>query len=80
MATVLGLESTDMMQPQLGQSPVGPFFRICSIFCPCFSFGQEHFWVLNFEMSGWPHPLTGGRAYLLEVFSTDFISLFSVHF
>ena len=32
-------------------------------------------WVINFEMGGWPHPLTGGRAYLLEVISTSSISL-----
>ena len=28
----------------------------------------------NFEMGGWPHPLTGGCAYLLEIVSTDSIS------
>jgi hypothetical protein len=43
-------------------------------FCFYLSFGQEHFWVKNFEMCGWPHPSTGGHAYLLKVVSTGSIS------
>ena len=31
----------DRMDPQVGQSPDGPSFSLCSIFCPCSSFGQE---------------------------------------
>ena len=72
--TVLGLVYADVLGPQVGQSPVGPSFSLCSIFCPCSSFGQEHFWVKNFEMGGWPHPSTQGHAYLLEVVSTGSIS------
>jgi hypothetical protein len=48
-------------------------------FCPCSSFGQEHFWVKNCEICGWPHPPTRDCAYLLEVVSTGSISPFSVH-
>jgi hypothetical protein len=43
-------------------------------FCPCLSFGQEHFWVKNIEMAGWPHPLTGDLFSLLEMVSTSSIS------
>ena len=71
---MLGLVSADIIDPQMGQSQVGPSFSLCSIFCPCSSFGQEHFWVINFEMGEWPHPSTGGHAYLLEVVSTGSIS------
>jgi hypothetical protein len=49
-------------------------------FSPCSSFGQEHFWVKNFEMSGWPCPLTRDCAYLLEVVSTGSNSPFLVPF
>ena len=38
------------------------------------SSGQKYFWVNNFEMGVWPHPLTGGCAHLLEAFSTGSIS------
>ena len=51
------------------QSFNGLSFSLCSIFCSCLSFGQEHFWVKIFEMGGWPHPSTGGLAYLLRVAS-----------
>ena len=44
--------------PQVGQSPDGPSFSLCFIFCPC-SFGQEHFWVKNFEIVGQSHPQLG---------------------
>ena len=44
------------------------------MFCLCLSFEQEHFWVNNFENGEWPHPSTGGCAYLLEVVSIDSIS------
>ena len=51
-----------------------PFVQSLFQFFPCLSFGQEHFWVKNFEMHGWPHPSTGGCAYPLEVVSTSCIS------
>ena len=59
------------MDSQVGQYLDGPSFSFCSSFCPCSSFGQEHFWVKNFEMGGWPQSSIGGCAYLLEVVSTD---------
>ena len=49
-------------------------FFFLSFFCPCFSLGQEHFWVENFEMGMWPLPTAGGHACLLEVVSTGSIS------
>jgi hypothetical protein len=52
-----------------GQSPDGSSFNLCFIFCPCSSFGQEHFWVQNFEVGGWSHPSSRVHAYLLEVVS-----------
>jgi hypothetical protein len=45
-------------------------------FCTCLSFGQEHFWVNNFEMGGWPHPSTRGCAYLLEMVLSPLCSVF----
>jgi hypothetical protein len=69
-----GLVSADGMDPQVRQSLDGLSFSLCSIFYPCLSFEQGHFWVENFEMCGWPHPSTGGCAYLLEVVSTGCIS------
>jgi len=48
----------------LGEAVSVPFF------CLCLSFGQEHFWVKNFEISGWPYPSTGVCAFLLKVVST----------
>ena len=30
------------------------YFSLCSIFFPCSSFGQEYFWVINFEMGRGP--------------------------
>jgi hypothetical protein len=39
------------------------------------SFTQEHFWVKNFEICGWPHPTTRSSAYLLNVVFTGCISL-----
>jgi hypothetical protein len=48
-ATVLGLVSADRMDPQVELSLVGPSFSLHSIFCPCSSFAQEHFWVKSFE-------------------------------
>jgi hypothetical protein len=62
------------MDRQVGQSSYGASFSLCSIFCPCLSFAQEHFWVKYFYMGGWPHPSTEGRAYLLKVVYTDSIS------
>jgi len=50
------------------------------IFGPCSFFGKQHFWVKNFERGGWPHPLTRGHAYLLEVVSTGSISPILAHF
>jgi hypothetical protein len=70
----LGLVSADKMDHQVGQSPDGLFFSLCSIPPPHSSFGWKHFWVKNFEMVGWPHPLTGDYAYLLVVVSTGSIS------
>ena len=59
-----------------GAVPRWPFLQSLFhfFFCPYSSFGQEHFWVKNLEMGGYPHPLTGGRAYLVEVVSTGSIS------
>jgi hypothetical protein len=37
---------------QVGQSLDGPSFSLCPIFCPCSSFGQEHFCVKNLEIGG----------------------------
>jgi hypothetical protein len=37
-----GLVSADRMNPQVGRSPLGPYFSLCSTFCPSLSFGQEH--------------------------------------
>jgi hypothetical protein len=71
---VSGLMSADRMDPQVGQSPHDTSFSLCSIFCPCSSFGQEHFWVKIFEIDGCPHPLTRDHDYLLEVVSTGSIS------
>jgi hypothetical protein len=48
--TVLGFISAERMDSQVGQYLDGPSFSFCSSFCPCSSFGQEHFWVKNFEM------------------------------
>jgi hypothetical protein len=78
MLTVSSLVSTDMMDPQVGQSPNGPSFSLCSISCSCSSFGQEHSRVKNFEMGEWPHPLTGRHAYVLDMVSTGSVS--SAHF
>ena len=44
----------------MGLSLVGLSFILCSIFCSCLSFGEEHFWVKIFEVCGWPHPSTKG--------------------
>ena len=74
MSIVSDLVSVDKMDPQVGQCPDGPSFNLCSIFCHCLSFGQEHFWVKNFEIGGWPPPSTGDHAYLLEVVSIGSIS------
>ena len=48
-----------MMDPQVGQSLDGPSFCLWTISSPC-SFAQEYFWVTNFEMSWWDHPLKKG--------------------
>ena len=58
-AIVSGLQAADGMNPYVGQTLDGLFWSLCSIFCPCFSFGQEHFWIKNFEMCEWPHPQLG---------------------
>ena len=79
MATVLGLVSADMMDPQVGHSLMAlqSLFRF---FVPVLVLGYVHFWVKTFEMGGWPHPLTRSCAYLLEVVSTGSISPFFAHF
>ena len=49
---VLGLGSADMMDPQVGQSPVDSSFSLFSIFfffCPCSSLGQELIFVTRFS-------------------------------
>jgi hypothetical protein len=51
-----------------------PFLESLLHFCPCISFRQEQFWVKFFEVGEWPHPSTGGHAYLLEVVSSGSIS------
>ena len=58
----------------MGESLDGLSFSFCSIFCPCLSFGQEPFWIRNFEERVQPHPSNGGYAYLLEVVSVGCIS------
>jgi hypothetical protein len=58
-ATVLGLVSADMVEPQVGSPCLAfPSVSVPFFFCPC-SFGQERFWVKNFEMGEWPHPWPG---------------------
>ena len=42
------------------------------VFVPVFLWTGT-FWVKNFEMSGWSHPLTGGYVNLLKVVSTGCI-------
>ena len=65
-----------MMDLKVGQSSDRLSFSLCSILIfPCSSFGQEHFWVKNFEMAMWPLPTTGSCVYLLEVVSAGSISL-----
>ena len=54
----------------------GLTFSLCTIFCLCFSFGQEHFWDNNLEIGRWPHPSTKGHSYLLGVVSSRSISHF----
>jgi hypothetical protein len=44
------------------------------LFCPCISFGQEKFWVKNFEMGRLLHPSTGANVYLLDIIFTGFLS------
>ena len=74
MATVSGLVSVDMVDPQVG-SPQMALPSVSDPFlCLCFSFGQEHFWVKIFEIGEWSHPTTGGPACLQEVVSTGSIS------
>ena len=58
----------------VGVVPGWPCFSLYSNICPCLSFGQRHFWVKNFEIGGWIHPLTGGHVILLEVVSRGSIS------
>ena len=53
------------------------FSSFSLIFCPCSSFGQEHFWVKNFEMGGWPHTSTGEVPIYLTSFFPICISLIS---
>ena len=67
---VLGFGVCSWDGPLGGTASGWPFLQSLFQFCACFSFGQEHFWVNNFEMDGWSHPSTGGHAYLLEVVST----------
>ena len=62
------------MDPYVEQSLAALSFSLCSIVCLYLSVGQEHFWVNNFEMGGWPHPSTGDHAYLLGVVSIGCIS------
>ena len=50
------------------------FPSVSALFFVRLSFGQEQFWVKNFEMAGCPHPSTGSHAYLLEMVSTGSIS------
>jgi hypothetical protein len=87
-ATVLGLVSADRMDPQMGRSRMALPSVSVPFFCPYLSFGQDHFWVKNFEMYGWSYPLTRDHAYLLEVVSTgsisssrkiDFFTLLKIH-
>jgi hypothetical protein len=58
----------------VGRSLDGLSFSLSSIFCPCLSLGQKHFWIKKFEMGGWCHSSTGSHAYLLEVVSTGSLS------
>ena len=60
----LDLVSADLMNPQMGRSLDGLSFRLCSTFCPCLSFGQEHFWVKILIWDQWRLCLsTGGGFY-----------------
>lgn len=59
LESAIVLVSADGMDPKVGHSLDSLSFSLCSIFCLCFSIGQEHFWVKNFEVSGWPHPSNG---------------------
>jgi hypothetical protein len=70
--------SADGTNPYVGQCLDGLSFYLVFLlflffFGPCLSFEQEHFWVKNFEMSGWFHPSIGGHAYLLDVVSTGLL-------
>jgi hypothetical protein len=67
------------MGPKVGPFLVGSSCSLCSNFCPCSSFWQEHFLVKSFEIGGWPHPSISGSAYLLEVVSTGSLTRFSTH-
>jgi hypothetical protein len=58
----------------VGQSLDGLSFSLCSLFAPCVSFGEEHFWVKIFSVVLVAPSLAGGHAYLLEVVSTGCIS------
>ena len=51
----VGFDVWDMMDPQVGKLLVGPSSSLCSIFCPCSSFVQEHFWVKKL-WHGWMAP------------------------
>jgi hypothetical protein len=62
------------MDPTVEQSLDGLSFNLCSTFCPCVFFRQEKFGLRDYEMSGWPHPSTGGHAYILEIVSSGSIS------
>ena len=57
-----------------GAVPAWPFLQDGSIFVHVFQNISEYFWVKNFEMGGWPHPLMQGHACLLDVVSVGSLS------
>ena len=73
--TVLGLVSADMMYPQGGGAfSSWPFLQFL------FHMDRNISGSKNFEMNGFPLPLTMGHVYLLGVVSMGSIYLFSSHY
>ena len=48
------------MDCKVGQSQNGNSFRLCSFFLSQHFLKKEKFWIEDSEISGWPHPSTGG--------------------
>jgi hypothetical protein len=58
-ATVLGLVSVDRMEPQVGQSPDGPSFSLCSIFVPVLPLNRNISGLKILRWMGAPIPQPG---------------------